>query len=227
MKATKLISLVMIFIMALSFDAIAQENATKKEYKTIQKHEKTLKKSLKKRTIKESRKEAKRLKKEGYVTPAGKLPLEKQLEDAWIKQYEVDAEGFPIYYVATQKATSGSYSAAAMQANSLAKMDLAGQIQTKVSQIVDARISNSELGQNEAATVTDVVSASKSVISATLGRTLPLVEIYRTLPNNNVEVMVMIGYSSEVATKVALQAIRDDLAKKSAELAKKLDNIVE
>ena len=227
MKTTKLIGLIALFAMLFSLNVNAQEAATKKEYKEIQKREKTLTKDLKKKAIKDARKEAKRLTKEGYKVPAGRLPLDKQLEDSWVKQYEVDADNYPIYYIATQKATAGSFSAASVQAYNLAKTDLAGQIQTKISQMVESQVSNSELGQDEAASVVNVVSASKSIVSATLGRTIPLVEIYKVLPNSNVEVMVSLAYNSRMATKAALQAIRDNIAKDSAELAAKLDKLAQ
>jgi len=86
-------------------------------------------------------------------------------------------------------------------------------------------VANDDLGQEEAASLSNAVAASKSVISATLGRVLPLVEIYRTLSNKNVEVMVTLGYNSNTATQEALKAIRSELAKKSESLAKELDKL--
>ena len=81
------------------------------------------------------------------------------------------------------------------------------------------------LFRSEAASLSSVVASSKSVISATLGRTIPLVEVYKTLPNKNVEVMVTIGYSMQSANQAAIQAIRKELAAKSEELAKQLDKL--
>ena len=81
------------------------------------------------------------------------------------------------------------------------------------------------MGQEEAASLSSAVAAGKSIISGTLGRTIPLVEVYRTLPNKNVEVMVTIGYSLEAANKVAVKALSEELAKKSPELAKELDKL--
>ena len=86
-------------------------------------------------------------------------------------------------------------------------------------------MANDDMGQENAASLSSVVAASKSVISATLGRTHTLVEIYRTLPNRNVEVMVTLGYSTQDANKAAVQAIRKELADKSEELAKELDKL--
>lgn len=225
MKKNVLFSIVAVFAMMISLNAMAQEKATGKAYKNLQKQEKVLNKDLQKKAIKDARKQAKQLAKEGFRTPVGKLPLDKQIEAAWQKQAEMDTDGNPWWYIASSRAIGGNQSAAALQATNTAKMDLAGQIQTKVSQLIEAKVANDDLGQEEAASLSNVVAASKSMISATLGRTIPLVEVYRTLPNKNVEVQVTLGYSQQAATQTAIKAIRDELAKKSEELAKKLDEL--
>ena len=225
MKKNLFIGAFVAFIMTFSVNAIAQEKATGKDYKNLKKQEKVMDKELQKKAIKEARKEAKALEKEGFKTPAGKLPLAKQIEAAWEKQAELDTDGNPYWYVASARIIGGNQSAAVLQATNSAKIDLAGQIQTKVSQLIEARVANDDMGQENAASLSSVVAASKSVISATLGRTHTLVEIYRTLPNRNVEVMVTLGYSTQDANKAAVQAIRKELADKSEELAKELDKL--
>lgn len=225
MKKSVLFSIVAVFAMMISLNALAQEKATGKAYKNLQKQEKVLNKDLQKKAIKDARKQAKQLTKEGFRTPVGKLPLDKQIEAAWQKQAEMDTDGNPWWYIASSRAIGGNQSAASLQATNAAKLDLAGQIQTKVSQLIEAKVANDDLRQEEAASLSNIVAASKSMISATLGRTIPLVEVYRTLPNKNVEVQVTLGYSQQAATQTAIKAIRDDLAKKSEELAKKLDEL--
>lgn len=203
----------------------AQERATAAQIKDQKKYEKILDKELQKKAIKEARKEAKQLEKEGFRTPVGKLPLAKQLETAWEKQAEIDSEGNPYWYIASSRAIGANQSSASLQATNAAKIDLAGQIQTKVSQLIEAKVANDDMGQEEAASLSSVVASSKSVISATLGRTIPLVEVFRTLENKNVEVMVTIGYSMQAANKAAIQAVRKELASKSEALAKELDKL--
>ncbi|WP_294593047.1 hypothetical protein [uncultured Bacteroides sp.] len=225
MKKTLFISALVAFVMMFAVNVNAQEKAVGKDRKALVKHEKVLDKDLQKKAIKSARKEAKELEKEGFRTPVGKLPLDKQLEASWEKQAELDMDGNPYWYIATSRAIGGNQSAAALQATNAAKIDLAGQIQTKVSQLIEAKVANDDMGQEEAASLSSVVASSKSVISATLGRTIPLVEVYRTLPNKNVEVMVTLGYSTDAANKVAINAIRKELAAKSEELAKELDKL--
>lgn len=225
MKKTLFISALVAFVMMFAVNVNAQEKAVGKDRKALVKHEKVLDKDLQKKAIKSARKEAKELEKEGFRTPVGKLPLDKQLEASWEKQAELDMDGNPYWYIATSRAIGGNQSAAALQATNAAKIDLAGQIQTKVSQLIEAKVANDDMGQEEAASLSSVVAASKSVISATLGRITPLVEVYRTLENKNVEVMVTLGYSLESANKAAISAVRAELAKKSEDLAKELDKL--
>ena len=225
MKKSLLVSVFAALAMMVSVNSFAQEKATKEDYKEIAKQEKVLNKDLQKKAIKEARKEAKKLTKEGFKTPVGKLPLDKQIENAWQKQAEMTPDGTPFWYVASSRAIGGNQSSAVLQATNAAKIDLAGQIQTKVSQLIEAKVANDDMGQEEAASLSSVVGASKSVISATLGRVVPLVEVYRTLDNKKVEEMVTLGYSMEAANKAAISAVRAELAKKSEDLAKELDKL--
>lgn len=225
MKKNLIISAFVALVMAFAANVNAQEKATGKNLKDLKKHERVLDKDLHKKAIKEARKEAKNLEKEGFKTPVGKLPLAKQLEAAWEKQAELDMDGNPYWYVASARAIGGNQSAAVLQATNAAKIDITGQIQTKVSQLIEAKVSNEDMGLEEAASLSSVIASSKSVISATLGRIIPLVEVYRTLPNQNVEVMVTLGYSIQAANQQAIKAIRKELAAKSEELAKELDKL--
>ena len=227
MKKTLLFTALVAFVMSFSANVNAQVKASGDDLKKQQKYEKVLNKDLEKKAIKAARKEAKKLTKEGFRTPVGKLPLDKQLENAWQRQAELDMEGNPYWYIASSRAIGGNQSAAALQATNAAKVDLAGQIQTKVSQLIEAKVANDDMGQEEAASLSNVVASSKSIISGTLGRTVPLVEVYRTLPNKNVEVMVTIGYSMQTANQEAIKAIRQNLAGESEELAKELDKLAE
>lgn len=225
MKKNLFVSALAAFAMMFVMNVCAQEKATGESFKELKKHEKVLDKNLRKKAVKEARQEAKKLEKEGFKTPVGKLPLGKQLEDAWEKQAEMDINGNPYWYIASSRMVGGNQSSAALQAVNAAKIDLAGQIQTKVSQLIEAKVANDDMGQEEAASLTSVVASSKSVISATLGRTVPLVEVYRALPNGNFEVMVTIGYSTQTANQEAVRAIRKELAAKSEVLAKELDKL--
>jgi len=84
-------------------------------------------------------------------------------------------------------------------------------------------VANRQLAQEEAASITESVLSSKNLISQNIGRTINVVEVYRTLPNKNKEVLVRIAYNTKMAMEAARSSVREDLEKKGQNLHKKLD----
>ena len=225
MKARLIISAIAAAAVLFSIEANAQV-ATKKEYKALNKQEKVLNKEIQEKAIKDARKEARRLEKEGYKVPVGKLPLAKQIEDSWQAQVTTDAEGVPYYFMATASTIGSNFTAASMQAPNTAKLDIAGQIQTQIASVIEQKIANNEISADNAVAVNSFVSASKSVINNTLGRVIKFVEIYRTLENGNIEAMVTLGYNTEIAQKEAIKAMQKTLDSDAEELMKELDALL-
>lgn len=228
MKTTKLIVSIFtaVMMMIAAVDASAQV-ASKQQRKQIQKHEKVLNKAMKKKAIKAARKEAKSLKKQGYMTLLGQLPLDKQLENSWQASYELDVQGYPYYIMSTQKATAANYTAAQLQAMNAAKTDIAGQIETRINQVIETKVTSNEFARNEANSLTSFVATSKNIISNTLGRVIKLVEIYREPKRTKVvEVQVTLAYNAEIATKEAINAIQKSVSAEDVELMKLLDELV-
>lgn len=205
----------------ISFAQSAKELA--KERKELVKASKA---ELNEKATKTARKEAKRLKKEGWATAPGALPLEKQLDKSYLMQYEFDEDMFPKYIMGEAMSVGGNYDAAKMQALELAKQNLAGQIQTEVTALIENTVANEQLEEEQAQSITRSVMASKNLISQSIGRTVPVMELYRTLSNKNKEVLVRIAYNSEMAKKAALKAVKEDLEKKGDELHNQLDELL-
>ena len=206
-------------------------NAQEKDYKEFMKERKEMQKftkdQLKEKVSKSTQKEAKTLQKQGWKVSPGSLPLDKQLERAYQMQYELDMEtGFPKYIQGTALSSGATYDAAKMQAMNLAKIELAGNIASEVGALIDSRVSNNELGKTEAESASESVMAAKSLIQQKIGRTIPVVEVYRDLKNKNKEVRVVILYSSDMAKAAAKEAIREEMTKKSDKLADQLDEIL-
>jgi len=220
MKFIKTITLALAVVFAFSTLTIAQSKDAKKAGK----------KEIKKKAVKEARKEAKGFKKDDYHVSPGALPMEKQIETAWIRQYEIDDDGFPLYIVASGNSVANTQSAAKLQATELAKLELAGSISTQVAALIESSVANQQFNAEEAASVTKTVAAAKNIIAQELGRTIPLFEIYRTLKNKNVEVFVRMAYNSEKAMEVAQRAISKkleedtDIAQDKLEKLMKWDN---
>jgi len=194
-----------------------------KERKTLAKQSKA---ELNEKASKAARKEAKRLAKEGWQPAPGALPLEKQLDRSYMMQYELDAEGYPKYFYGEAMSTGQNYDGAKMQALELAKLNLAGSIQEEVTALIENSVANEQLAPEEANTVVKSVEAAKSLISQKIGRTVTIIELFRTLSNKNKEVMVRIAYNSAMAKAAAKAAMRESLEKESKDLQKKLDEIL-
>ena len=181
---------------------------------------------LNEKASKAARKEAKKLKKEGWGTAPGALPMDKQLDKSYTMQYEYDESGYPKYLMGEAMSIGQNYDGAKMQALELAKQNLAGQIQTEITALVENQVANQQLSAEEAATVSKSVMASKNLISQSIGRVITVMEVYRTLSNKNKEVLVRIAYNSGMAKEAAKTAIRKDLEKQGDKMQGQLDNLL-
>ena len=181
---------------------------------------------LNEKATKAARKEAKKLAKEGWASAPGALPIEKQLDKSYLMQMEYDDNMYPKYLMGEAMSVGENYDGAKMQALELAKQNLAGQIQTEVTALIENSVANNQLGAEEAATVTKSVMAAKNLISQSIGRTITVVELYRTLNNKNKEVLVRIAYNGEMAKAAAKKAMREELEQKGDDLHEKLDSLL-
>ncbi len=187
---------------------------------------KLAKSELKAKASKEARKEAKKLAKQGWMVTPGALPLEKQLDRAYMMQYEYDESLYPKYIMSEAMSIGENYDAGKMQALELAKQNLAGQIQTEITALVENTVANEQLVAEEAASVVKTVSASKNLISQSLGRVVPVMECYRTKSDRNKEVLVRLAYNHKMAMEQAKQVVREELEKKGENLHEQLDKIM-
>ena len=205
---------------------VASAQSTKEEVRDRKAAEKYTREQLNQKATKDARKEAKGYEKEGWTVTPGALPIEKQLDKAYMMQYETDDYGYPKYIMGEAMSIGENYDAAKFQAQELAKQNLAGQIQTEITTLIDNSLANKQLSEGEAASLTETVAAGKTLISQSIGRTIPMVEMYRTLKNKNKEVLVRIAYNSAMAKEAAKNALRGELEKKSEDLHKKLEQIL-
>lgn len=187
---------------------------------------KASKKELNEKASKDARKEAKRLMKDGWGAAPGALPLEKQLDRSYLMQMEYEDDMLPMYIMAEAMSIGENYDAAKMQAVELAKQNLAGQIQTEITTLVDNSVANKQLSKEQAVSITKSVMAGKNLITQSLGRTITVVEAYRTLHNKNKEVLVRLGYNAQMAKAAAKRAVYDELGDDVESLHNTLDEIL-
>lgn len=216
----KIIMFAMAMLIACSSVFAQDAKEIRKERQEIKKMAKA---ELSARVDKTTKKEAKRLKKEGWVVSPGALPMEKQLERSYLMEFEFDENLFPKYIMANAQSIGENYDAAKTAATSLAITNLAGQIQTEVTALIENTVGNQQLAAEDAASITETVMASKNLISQSIGRVITVVECYRVLDNKNREVMVRIAYNFEMVKQAVKQAVREELKKKGENLHEQLD----
>ena len=177
------------------------------------------------RAPREVRQTAKDYEKQGYKVAVGAPTIEMQLTEAWMKRQETDENGYPKFFVGDATSVGETQIAAKLQATEAAKLDIAGQIASSVAALIENNIANSQMNTEEAASVTKTVAASKSLIAEKLGRTLPLVELYRNI-GKNMEANVSLAYSQEMAMETAKQTIRKSLEEETEIMQDKLDKLM-
>ena len=221
---------VMMGAMALLVACTASFADTKSEQKEIRKERqeirKLAKKELKEKVDRSVKKEAKRLAKEGWKVKPGALPLEKQLERSYLMQYEYDENLFPKYIMGEASSVSENYDAAKTAATSLAITNIAGQIQTEVTALVENNVANSQISAEDAVSLTETFMTSENLISQSIGRTIPITECYRINSKKNTEVLIRVAYNAEMAKDAAKKAVREELEKKGNNLREKLDKML-
>lgn len=222
----KVLFLCMAFL-AMTTCGYAQSESQQEMIKERKAMSKLSRAELNEKASKAARKEAKKFIKEKWQVAPGALPIDKQLDKSYNMQYEYDEDGMPKYLMGEAMSTGSNYDGAKMQALELAKQNLAGQIQTEITALVENTVANKQLTAGEAASVTQSVMASKNLISQSIGRTITVMEMYRTLPNNNKDVLVRIAYNSVMAKNAALRAVSKDLESKGDELHGKLDKLID
>lgn len=240
MKAKTILTQLSIFaiLAALALPLSAQMSSKEKrqikrekEYYDDERMEKKreVTKLLRKKADKNARKEAKRMRKQGFVVFPGSIPLDKQLEYSWMKQIEEDERGMLKYIFADGNGVGKTQTAAEMQAMEAAKLQLAGQISNEINQIIEGKIANDQIDRETGNSLTKFVAGSKNYIIQNLSYVKPAIKVYRESGKKDLEVVVKLFYNVEeamIAAEKALEAkIRSDLEEEADELIEELDNI--
>jgi hypothetical protein len=191
-----------------------------------QQNTKELRAELRDKAIKEARKEAKKMEKDGWSVPPGSIPLAKVLENAWLKQVAEDDNGNVRYIFADGNAVAETKSAAEMQAIELGKLQLAGLIQTNMSSLISANIGNAQLSTQEAASVTEIVQSAKNMIAMELGYVDPSFKLYRDIGKDKTEVQVRLFYDTKQSLEIAKKIVRQELKDKLKLNEEKLEKLM-
>lgn len=196
-KLSFIITLLFCSVLLTNQGAFAQ---TKKQKK------KTLK-EMKGRSIKDARKQAKALEKEGYQVIPGDLPMEKQIENSYVARLAKDEDGHPKYFVAYQQSKGETFAAAKQAAYQLCLTELATQIGSEILGRIKSSVSNSE-GMSDATSATQVIASYQNNVTARLGRTDQIVMLKK------VDKLTYITLSIKYPVAEAERIVKEDLRKK-------------
>lgn len=152
-----------------------------------------------KRANKMIKKEVKQMKKAGWEVAPGNLSMELQLKESYTKALERDTNGYDKFISGEAMSMGENYDAAMFQASNLAKLDLAGKIQTEVTELIDNKLANKQISKQDAVSLAESVATSKNLVAQKIGRVISPVKMYRDLENGKVEVRTVIYYSHELA----------------------------
>lgn len=170
-------------------------------------------------------KQARSLKKAGWKVSPGQVPLEQQLDKLFKMYYEYDSNGLPIYIFGESRSTSKIYDAAKMQAINNAKVELAGMIETEITSLTESSVSNYILSAQDAEFINSAVRTSKTLIVQKLGRTVTVLECFRTTDNNLTEVHITLAYNIRKAFETAGEVLKEQLASEGRDMNEQVDRM--
>jgi hypothetical protein len=186
---------------------------------------KELKKEASSKVARKIRQEAKKLTKEGWFVAPGALMIEKQLERSYMRQSETNDKNEPKYVTATGNSVAETQTAAKLQAMETAKLEMAGQLSSQIAALIENNIANYQRNNDDAASVTKTIAASKSLIAQELGLVIPMVELYKKI-GQNTEANVRLAYNMATAFDVAKRVIRKSLDEETKIAHDKLDALM-
>ena len=105
-------------------------------------------------------------------------------------------------FVVSAKSKGDSFDAARVQAESLAKVQLAGLMETRIGQLVTNRLETSDGN-----TVMQTVASSKNLVTTRLSNVYPLLEVYRECRDGEIEVQLVMGCDRRWASEIAWAVI--------------------
>jgi len=184
-----------------------------------------LERELRQKAMRTARKEANTYSRQGYRVFMGNLPMAKQIENAWMQAIDLNEQGYPEYIVGNAQVTSGSATAAKSQALHAAKVEIASLTSSMIASLVESSVVNNEITTVEAQTLNKYLMATKELVVADLGQVQKVLEIYRELPNKNIQVTMRVSYSSSLALQAARQRLQREMEAETQVLHQKLDRI--
>lgn len=179
---------------------------------------------------KDARKQAKQLQKDGWLVAVGGKVLEKQINESMLfaEEYMYDEVGGTCkrYIQHTAIQTGGTYNAAYAAARNVALTELGGLLRTQIAAAMQSKLDNAQSSSISAATVDKFNQRQKAIIDATLTNSIPVVAIYKLLPNNNYQVQVRLAFDKEELAARMKRQMQAELEAEGDELNGIVDDVL-
>lgn len=158
-------------------------------------------KMLNAKPTKQAKKQAKELKAEGWTVPAGDIDIAQQVTRSQLYSAEltIDESGNVTkrYIMQTAQQTAGTYNSGYAAARAAAQTELAAMLKTELVTAMQQKLDNSQSNAMTATTINKFNQRSRMIVDQTLTNAIPVLAIYRRLPNNNFEVQVRIAFDKK------------------------------
>jgi len=181
---------------------------------------------LNQKPVKDARKEAKKLRKDGWRVPAGEMPIEKQISQSLLYRQELMAgeHGTPTtrYIMRTGIATGGSYNVAHAMARASAMNEVAGLLNTEIVGAWQLKQDNRQESQSKTLTNDQFNQRVKAIVEQTLTNIQPFMAIYRMV-GDNFEVQVSVAADKKEIAARLKQKLQQELEDEGDELLELVD----
>ena len=154
------------------------------------------------------KKDVKKYEKDGWKVKPGAPSIAMQLTKSYQMAWEKTAEGTDQWITGEGSSVGTIYDAARTQAMTVAQGEIGRKLKTEISAEIEQDLANEQLGAGEAESIaqTIVTSMGRSV-DQTIGRPSSLIEMYRDLPNGNIEVLLRLAISSAKLDALAKEGV--------------------
>ncbi len=187
-----------------------------------------MRKSLNAKPTKDAKKQSKELKKQGWTVPAGERSIEQQITESQYLSAELmtDENGAPTkrFIQHTGVSTAGTYNAAYAAGRSNAQVEIANMLETEIATAMQGKLDNAQQNAVNATTVEKFNQRIKAIVHESLSNSIPVLAIYRMLPNNNFEVQVRIAFDKKEIAARLKRALQQELEMEGDELNGMVDD---
>lgn len=223
-KILSIIMMATLFIAAVNAQSAAEMALQQQELNKI------LRKSLDAKPTKDAKKQAKELQKEGWKVPVGERSIEQQITESQFigAEFMSDENGLPTrrFIQHTGFSTAGTYNVAYAAARSNAQVEIANMLETQIAAAMQGKLDNAQQSGLNATSVDKYNQRIKEIVHESLTNSIPVMAVYRRLPNNSFEVQTRIAFDKKEISARLKRSLQNQLEMEGDQLNNLIDNVI-